>query len=251
MKNLYLLLILTPLKINSSWEWLPWPTVNNTITINPTISANATSDPKNTSSNNNAQTFDQKTLQDTLMNFKADLLNELKSELSSGITDALLQKLSKMIKGDPKQIPTSKSEQKFTKKNLFYAASTFLTISYLFTYIKIYKMNRQLNLKNTWSCWKYNLTIEQLLESQKEELKQELLNDAKRFYKDKIETFFIPNEALKTSILNEKASLNAYLILVERLKKYHLSFLFPIKEENNNIAKEKLSRLSLMLSLIN
>ena len=242
MKKIYLILFLLKfiqiLPEGSSW-WPPFTfNIYNTATANPN------------NSNTTTQAFDQKTLQDTFVDLKSKMASELTTNLSSGIADALLKKLSDKIK-EKFNLNLPNKNSLFTKKNVFYATITAFLGTYAYNYIKIYSANKQLAVKNSWSCWKSNLTLEQLLEGTKENLNEELKNDAQRFYGTRIETFFNPIETVKNAILAEKNCLKNYLNLIEILKKYHLAFLFPINDENTKLAQEKLNRLSFMIGLIN
>lgn len=133
-------------------------------------------------------------------------------------------------------------------KTIYYGLGGSTASAYIFNFFKLHQTNKLINSNKTWSSWKINLTLEQLSTSSKEELKQELQQDTQRFYKESFSINYMLD--LKEDLLNERTQLKEYLSKVETLKKYHLSFLFPIKEANIKLAHAKLNKISFILGLL-
>jgi len=137
----------------------------------------------------------------------------------------------------------STNQSFFTKKNILYIGAGILGIGYIYTYIKVRNAIKKLEANNTWSNWKNNLTLEQLQESSKEELLEELENDIKRFYKNNLEIISTPKAQFEKDLEEEKNILKSFINLHNNLKKYRVAFLFPIKDEQIKSAQEKLYKL--------
>ena len=138
---------------------------------------------------------------------------------------------------------SSTNQTFFTKKNILYIGAGILGISYIYTYLKIRNAIKKLEANNTWSNWKNNLTLEQLQESSKEELLEELENDIKRFYKNNPEIVSTPKAQFEKDLEEEKNIIKSFINLHNNLKKYKIAFFFPIKNEQIKSAQEKLYKL--------
>ncbi len=119
---------------------------------------------------------------------------------------------------------------------------TFVGI-YGITFYKLYKLNKTIFTKDSWSNWKSEIPFEKLLSIQSKNLANDLLSDIQKRYLNQSHPndFITPMVLFSTEIEKDIANLELYLKILKAIKFLKLVKIFPIKDDNE--AQEKLNKL--------
>lgn len=128
------------------------------------------------------------------------------------------------------------------KKIVFYSAATI----YVGIYAHLLCENYYLKRSDLWASWRQEKQFEQLCIKTNNDLMHELLQDIQRIYIDakQPDNFILPMTQFLGATDKEMLRIKRYLSITTWIKRFRLSFFFPISPQSLLLAQSRITRLS-------
>ncbi len=133
----------------------------------------------------------------------------------------------------------------WTPKTIFITGTVIAAGTYCYCWLMLYKTRRMLSSKESWSNWKHEIALEDLMTLPRIKLAEELLTtiQAKHVNTANPADHVYPMTQFIEAVNRESALLRSYLWFLEKTKRFNVLRIFPEKNLGS-IAQDRLHRLA-------